>query len=205
MLGFFEIKSEKWPVWGLFASVLVVFVGFTLVFKDFGSSESIKDPLALKCDNPECTYAEKLTRPEKRLRAKANYVGLKAENPEMAKALLDRTYQDEVADELDPGAEELFTEEYLLDILSKTWGNTSRGPAFKCPLCGQKTVWDAIACPNPKSCDNIFLRGEFRGLYSDKCPKCEYSPREARQQKDRGDKQRHLQQQKDLKEQRRNK
>jgi len=181
MPGFFDIKSDKWPVWGLFASVLVVFVGFTLVIRDFGSSKNVPGQPALKCDNPECTYAENLTREEKLLMARTAYDALKAENPEMIEALLDRVYQDEVDEEFDVGEDEVFSEERLAEILLKSWGNPSRGPAFLCPLCSKKSVYQAVACRNPKSCDNIFFRGDYGGLFSDKCTKCDYSRNEERQ------------------------
>ena len=182
MAGFFDVKSNKWPVWGLFASVLVVFVGFTLVIRDFGSAKNTPDQPALKCDNPDCTFAEQRTREEKIQMARTDFEILKVENPEMVEAMLDRVYQSEVEDEFDYGSEEDLTEERLAETLFRSWGSISRGPPFTCPTCGQKSVYQAVACQNPEPCDNIFFKGEHGGLYTDKCPKCEYSRNEERQQ-----------------------
>ncbi|MCH9022147.1 MAG: hypothetical protein IID32_05230 [Planctomycetes bacterium] len=181
MPGFFDVKSEKWPVWGLFASVLVVFVGFTLVIRDFGSPDNVPNQPALKCDNPDCTFAEKRTREEKIQMARTDFEALKTENPEMVEALLDRVYQNEVEDEFDIDPDEDISEERLAEILFKSWGSISRGPPFTCPTCGQKSVYQAVACQNPEPCDNIFFKGEYGGLHTDKCPKCTYSKNEERQ------------------------
>ena len=204
MPGFFDFKTEKWPVWGLFASVVVVFIGLTMVFKDSGSSSTASRQPALKCDSEECTYTARITREEKLLLARKNFEDLATEKPEEAELLLDRIYQMEMEFELSPGMEDMFSRDQLVSILLMSWGTTS-GPPFKCPDCGQGTVWDAIACQNPESCDTIFFRGEYDAQYGDRCPECEYSRREARQQESYDDKQRIIDKRKELKDKKKKK
>ena len=83
MPGFFDIKSADWTVWAIFASVIMVFTGFTMVMMDdFGSSTTKASNPVIKCTVTD--YSAEITREQKMEMAQEAWDNFEAENPEGA-------------------------------------------------------------------------------------------------------------------------
>ncbi len=55
--------------------------------------------------------------------------------------------------------------------------NPMATPYLTCEKCGKDAVIDAMKC---EQCGEVFRVGAIPGDYSDKCPKCKFSPTEKR-------------------------
>ena len=72
------------------------------------------------------------------------------------------------------------------NMLLNSWGNTSMGLPFQCPLCSEESVYFAIAC---QECETIFHRNPAE-QFPDRCPNCSYSRSEDMKNKQREEKER---------------
>lgn len=73
------------------------------------------------------------------------------------------------------------TEEIPMNEFTQKWDQVrekfgpTAPPVFKCPKCGKTAVRPAKKCPK---CGEIFIEGNNPEDFSDRCPKCKYSPSE---------------------------